>query len=415
MDDRGVQASGRVMPIGSVRQHLSVQWEPASILASMKWRSVKNLPPPSPRALTVDCIWTFTRWSHRIGPLGLLRYNPLAAVVTSVPDCPSPTKRRMRTMVAKSKRPAAKRRRTIVSKLFISYRRHDTQYPAHMIYAALIRSVPGARVFMDVDSIPLGSNFRKVLKDWVHQCDALLALIGPGWLDSIDPKTKRRRLENPNDFVRVEISEALEREIPVIPILLDGTQLPDADLLPKDLKELVERQAAHLELRNFETDVQHLIKRLGLASKASSGLTNFRGQRAFERQFDWFERAINSTQSLAEKIQIASTAEDNHEPPTKRARLWREVQLAHRALDKAALEAPLYATEAAKMLIKKLATKVQGVADLTEAFDPPLVPEKTRKRAIAKIYGLSEFLEKELHPLLVEARRLLDLDRRITE
>ena len=77
-------------------------------------------------------------------------------------------------------------------------------------------------VFMDVDSIPPGANFRKLLKDWVARCDVLLALIGPDWSDATDPSTGKRRLENPSDFVRIEIGEALARDIPVAPILLDG-------------------------------------------------------------------------------------------------------------------------------------------------------------------------------------------------
>jgi hypothetical protein len=75
---------------------------------------------------------------------------------------------------------------------------------------------------MDVDSISLGTDFVKVLGEEVAKCDALLALIGPGWLDARD-ENGNRRLENPYDFVRIEIATALKRDIPVIPILLEGT------------------------------------------------------------------------------------------------------------------------------------------------------------------------------------------------
>jgi hypothetical protein len=75
---------------------------------------------------------------------------------------------------------------------------------------------------MDVDAIPLGANFAKVLGEEVAKCDVLLAIIGPGWIDARD-EDGRRRLENPHDFVRIEIATALKRVIPVIPVLLQGT------------------------------------------------------------------------------------------------------------------------------------------------------------------------------------------------
>jgi TIR domain len=156
----------------------------------------------------------------------------------------------------------------MTSKVFISYRRDDSKYQAHRIHAAFRRVLPREHVFMDIDSIPPGSNFRKILKDWVNECDVLLALVGAGWLDATDPKTRRRRLDNPSDFVRIEIGEALARHIPVVPVLLDGTPMPDVELLPDDLKELVDRQAEFVEFRTFDPDVERLIKKLRLTGPA---------------------------------------------------------------------------------------------------------------------------------------------------
>jgi hypothetical protein len=158
-------------------------------------------------------------------------------------------------------------------RIFISYRRHDSKYQARMIHEAFAQEVSRENVFMDVDSIPPGANFRKLLKDWVAQCDVLLALIGPDWINATDPLTGKRRLENPSDFVRIEISEALARDIPVAPILLDGAPLPDADQLPGDLKELCDRQAEFIEFRTFDTDVQRLIKKLRLGDSSSGGIS----------------------------------------------------------------------------------------------------------------------------------------------
>ena len=158
----------------------------------------------------------------------------------------------------------------MTAKVFISYRRDDSRYQARMIHAAFCHELPHDDVFMDVDSIPPGANFRRILKDWVDQCEILLALIGPGWIDVRDPATGRRRLENPSDFVRIEIGEALKRDIPVVPVLLDGAPMPEAALLPDDLKELADRQAEFVAYRTFDADVHRLIRKLNIGKVAPS-------------------------------------------------------------------------------------------------------------------------------------------------
>src|SRR5262245_22919065 len=99
--------------------------------------------------------------------------------------------------------------------VFISYRREDTEATAGRIYDALEPHIGKDSVFMDVETIPPGIDFRKYINDAVSQCDAFLALIGSKWLRV--RKIGRRRLEDPNDFVRIEIEAALKRDIPVIP------------------------------------------------------------------------------------------------------------------------------------------------------------------------------------------------------
>ena len=125
--------------------------------------------------------------------------------------------------------------------IFISYRRDDSRYQARMIYEAFLRGMPRENVFMDIDTIPLGVNFVKVLEGWVEQCEVLLVLMGVGWANSTDPKTGKRRLDNPKDFVRVEIRGALTRDIPVVPVMLDGAEIPDEAQLPDDIKGLLSR------------------------------------------------------------------------------------------------------------------------------------------------------------------------------
>lgn len=152
----------------------------------------------------------------------------------------------------------------MAQKVFISYRRDDSKWQAREIYRALTAVLPRDHVFMDIDSIPPGADFVEVLEGWVEKCDVLLAVIGPGWAEAVDPKTGRRRLENPNDFVRIEIRRALVRGIPVVPVLLDRAPIPDEDQLPDDLKRLTRRQAEFIEHRTVDADVERLIRRLGL-------------------------------------------------------------------------------------------------------------------------------------------------------
>ena len=145
--------------------------------------------------------------------------------------------------------------------LFISYRRDDSAGYSGRVHDRLQREFGGNLLFMDVDSIPLGVNFSKVLVEEVAKCDVLLAVIGPGWLDAHDEKG-HRRLDNPDDFVRIEIGTALKRGIPVIPILLEGTPVPKADQLPDDLKELALRNGLNVRHASFSDDMERLIRGL---------------------------------------------------------------------------------------------------------------------------------------------------------
>jgi hypothetical protein len=148
-----------------------------------------------------------------------------------------------------------------VTRVFISYRRDDTAAQAGRIYDRLTGEFGDDQVFMDVDAIPLGRDFIKVLGDEVAKCDALLAMIRPNWLDARD-EDGSRRLDDPDDFVRTEIAAALQRDIPVIPILVDGGRVPKSDQLPSDLKKLARRQVLEVRNASFRSDVDKLIRGL---------------------------------------------------------------------------------------------------------------------------------------------------------
>jgi TIR domain len=144
-------------------------------------------------------------------------------------------------------------------RIFISYRREETAYPAGWLYDRLAEHFGADQVFKDVDSIQLGDDFVEVITRAVGSCDVLLALIGEEWLTITDAHG-RRRLDNPDDFVRLEIEAALSRRVRVIPILVDGARMPRADELPDSLAALVRRQALELSPVRFDSDTSRLLK-----------------------------------------------------------------------------------------------------------------------------------------------------------
>ena len=230
------------------------------------------------------CIVTFDRLDPRGLPLDLQRYHYfsdpddfssltywlIGTTATPIARQSSPEDRAIGRQGSASAAAADVRKHDKVNathagtKVFISYRRDDSRYQARLIYKAFLESLTAENVFMDIDAIPPGVNFRKVLQDRVKECDIMLALIGPAWIDAADPETKERRLDNPRDFVRIEVGEALRRGIPVVPVLIDREFMPAANQLPPDLRELLDRQAEFAAYRTFDTDVERLIRRLGL-------------------------------------------------------------------------------------------------------------------------------------------------------
>jgi DNA polymerase III delta prime subunit len=144
-------------------------------------------------------------------------------------------------------------------RIFISYRREDTAYPAGWLYDRLADRYGGDQVFKDVDSIELGDNFIEAITGAVGSCDVLLALIGPRWLTVADDHG-HRRLDDPDDFVRLEIQAALTRKVLVIPILVDGAKMPRPEELPGSLAGLEHRQALELSPARFAVDTGRLLR-----------------------------------------------------------------------------------------------------------------------------------------------------------
>ena len=145
--------------------------------------------------------------------------------------------------------------------IFISYRRDDTEGEAGRLFDDLVRSFGEDSVFMDVAGINPGIDFRKAIDDNVATCGVLLAMIGPEWV-TITKSPGQRRLDDENDFVRLEIASALARNIAVIPVLVHDSKMPHPDQLPENLKDLAYRNSVEITHARWNSDVQLLTKAL---------------------------------------------------------------------------------------------------------------------------------------------------------
>jgi hypothetical protein len=146
--------------------------------------------------------------------------------------------------------------------VFICYRREETAFAARAIHDRVVQRLERENVFLDVDNIDLGVDWFNVLTDRVGACDALVAVIGRNWVSSAD-KDGLRRIDDPDDFVRIEIEAALQRNVRVIPVLVDGAAMPKASELPESLKGLARRQGTEVSPARFEADVEKLTIALG--------------------------------------------------------------------------------------------------------------------------------------------------------
>jgi len=145
--------------------------------------------------------------------------------------------------------------------IFISYRRDDTEGEAGRLFDDLTRSFGEDSVFMDVSGINPGADFRKAIDENVASCGVLLAMIGPAW-SSITNSSGTRRLDDPNDFVRLEIASALARNIAVIPVLVHDAKMPRPEDLPDNLKDLAFRNSVEITHARWSSDVQLLTQAL---------------------------------------------------------------------------------------------------------------------------------------------------------
>lgn len=151
-------------------------------------------------------------------------------------------------------------------RIFLSYRRGDAAGHAGRLYDALAARFGADSVFIDVDAIDLGADFRQTIDAAIASCDVAIALIGPGWLSAADADG-RRRVDDPDDVLRLELERALAHDLVVIPALVQAAPLPSREELPAPLVPLAGRQGIELRDAAWRDDVARLVRRLeGFAS-----------------------------------------------------------------------------------------------------------------------------------------------------
>ncbi len=151
--------------------------------------------------------------------------------------------------------------------IFISYRRGDAAGHAGRLADGLCTHYGREHVFMDLDSIGPGADFVARIQEAVGSCNAALVLIGDNWTSAVDAEG-RRRLEDPNDFVRLEVAEALARDgVTVIPVLVEGAKMPEPEELPEDMRRLSRHNAIQLSDERWGYDVDRLKQAIGEPKK----------------------------------------------------------------------------------------------------------------------------------------------------
>jgi hypothetical protein len=184
---------------------------------------------------------------------------------------------------------------TPFSGIFISYRRDDSSGHAGRLFDNLVNHFGRDRIFMDIDTIEPGEDFVTIIENAVASCDLLIAVIGQNWLSGTTGDAGR--LDDPLDFVRVEIATALDRDIRVIPVLVQRAMMPLQRDLPDNLTKLARRNAIELSDLRWQNDVEQLIKVMDrvLAQREQARLANLaqeaeaKRQREVEEEERWAE------------------------------------------------------------------------------------------------------------------------------
>jgi hypothetical protein len=181
--------------------------------------------------------------------------------------------------------------------VFISYRRDDTAGYAGRLYDALTADFGKEHVFIDIDSIGAGQNFADVIEQQIASCSVVIVLIGKGWLASTDEHAARR-LDNPRDFVRLEVASALRRKLPVIPVLVGGAKMPRPDDLPPPRRRATAIRAPQARVLAMDRSVRGPPAHLGGGCHSTVDPGNCRDHLEYETQPGWQRIARGRTAPL---------------------------------------------------------------------------------------------------------------------
>jgi TIR domain len=155
-------------------------------------------------------------------------------------------------------------------RIFLSYRRDAARHLAGRLADRIDVTFGSGSVFMDVDMIAPGADFRDVIIQAVSSCAVLLAIVDPHWLEVVNEKGQRR-LDDPDDLIVLEIGTALRRDVVVVPILVDGARMPPSNALPRSIAALARRNAIRLDHESFPSDSARLMSAIGRALHAPDG------------------------------------------------------------------------------------------------------------------------------------------------
>lgn len=256
----------------------------------------------------------------------------------------------------------------MAGKVFINYRRSLSLKDAQLLYGALQRQFGARGVFLDVSGLDGGDHWLHTLEHQVDASAAVVSLLTQGWADVLDEKGQRR-LDNPNDFVRFELARAFSRSIPVLPVLVDGAEMPDVSRLPTNLLPLSFPQAMRLRSETLEDDAERIAKRLRylMAQNRPRGLSYWSAGAA---------AAVAMTAGVAAgpfalgqlglyKPDASTTGEDNQLRSELRA-------------TKASLTTAVNERDTAAATVKKAQAEVEAAQRRQAALEGDLKDEKTK-------------------------------------
>lgn len=146
--------------------------------------------------------------------------------------------------------------------IFISYRHADSEGYVGRLYDQLLKYYDPSQIFMDASTLQPGENFETKINSVLENCKVLLAVIGPRWLDIPDDHGQQR-LDDPDDFVRMEITTALKRRLRCIPVLVERAAMPPESALPAGLAPLAKAHALELSHSRFASDIERLVETMG--------------------------------------------------------------------------------------------------------------------------------------------------------